>query len=201
MSRAPIRRTDLGQPGRAAPGPDLTDWALISGAIVFAIGGVLWIGGAGAALATGRGVPDGGILAALRALRTPADPAAAWPRPDQLPGPVPYWAATIVVVGVLAALATAVFSWRARRRWSGGRARGQVHSLEGLAKAGEVHAAAGTKALLRAARLSGRRRAEPIARSRSVTGSGRSAGGTCGAPWRTPHCSSDRPGWVKGCTS
>jgi type IV secretory pathway TraG/TraD family ATPase VirD4 len=66
-----------------------------------------------------------------------------------MPGPVPYWASTIVVLTVVGG--AAVLAWRLRERWSdGGNSwAARIRNLPGLATPREVQAAAGRKALLR----------------------------------------------------
>lgn len=135
------------QPGGKRPA-DLTDWALSAGAVLIGIGGLLWCGATLACLITGRPVPDGGPLAALRALRHLGDPASAWPDPTQLPGPVPYWACTLLVLAA-AGIATAMV-WRAVRAGGGRSGRGpDLRALPGMATTGELRTVAGRKALLR----------------------------------------------------
>ena len=95
MSATPRRPGSSGAfAGRPATA-DPTDWILIAGGSVLGLGVVLWCGAALACLVTGRGVPDGGALVALGALGSVGDPGRAWPTPEQLPGPVPYWGDTL----------------------------------------------------------------------------------------------------------
>jgi len=137
-----------------APGAlDPTDWALIAGALALGLGGVLWCGAALGCLLTGRQVPDGGALEALGALRSLGDPARAWPDPSQLPGPVPYWGATIFVVLALGGLAIAGYQLWSRTTSSDAARADQLRNLPGLATAREVTTAAGKKALLRRAAI------------------------------------------------
>lgn len=153
MSPAPRR------PGRygAAPGPsavsDPTNWLLAAGAAVLGLGSVLWCGAAAACLITGRPAPDGGPFAALRALGHPRDPGSAWPFPEQLPGPVPYWGATVLVLTVLVGAGLAV--WRVVSRSTGRSRAGEINvrNLPGLATPKEAEAAAGRSALLRRAAI------------------------------------------------
>ncbi|WP_298458265.1 type IV secretory system conjugative DNA transfer family protein [uncultured Cellulomonas sp.] len=129
--------------------PDLTNWLLAAGSAVLGFGALLWCGAVIACLVTRRGVPDGGPIAALGALGSMSDPAAAWPTPHQLPGPVLYWSATVLVLAVVAG--GGVLAWRLRGRWSGraGAEAAQFRNLPGLATPGEAQSAAGRKALVR----------------------------------------------------
>ena len=138
-------------PTRPADGPglDLTNWALLAGGATLAAGGVLWLGAAAACLLTGRPVPDGGALDALRALSEPGNPATVWPEPDQLPGPVPYWAATTLVITLIMAAAFALRSLVARSRDRRTTDPTALRNLPGMARPGEVDAAAGRRALVR----------------------------------------------------
>ncbi|MGV8966590.1 MAG: type IV secretory system conjugative DNA transfer family protein [Cellulomonas sp.] len=149
MSPAP--RPGNGSPGAGPPGSDLTDWLLIAGAAVFGFGVVLWCGAALACLLTGTAVPDGGPLAALRALGSFGDPGKVWAAPDQMPGAVPYWGATLLVLAVLAGCVA--LGWRLWHRTGAGGASNvnRLRTLPGLATASEADAAAGTRALLRRA--------------------------------------------------
>ena len=151
MSPAPRRPARAGGGTGPSLAPDLTTWLLAGGALVLAVGVVLWCGAALACLVTGRPVPDGGPLVAIGALGSPGDPAAAWPTPGELPGPVAYWAATALVVTVLAALGALGFRLRGRLTGTGGSTAARVRSLPGMASPGEVRAAAGRRALLRRA--------------------------------------------------
>ncbi|WP_149203856.1 TraM recognition domain-containing protein [Actinotalea subterranea] len=134
------------QPG---PGLDLTDIGLAAGAVVFGFAGVLWCGAALACLVTGRPTPTGGPLSALRALGTFGDPASVWPNPTELPGPVPYWGATLVVV--LALIGAVVGGWVLvrRRRDRQPTNSAALRNLPGLARPGEVAAAAGRREVIR----------------------------------------------------
>lgn len=121
----------------------LTDLALAALACLLALGGVLWVCAVAASLLCGRGVPPGGLTAALAALGTPADPAAAWPQPASLPGPLVYWAVTVTAVGALTLAA-----WTSRSWWSPllartERGRRDVRRLPGMAAPGEARAMAG----------------------------------------------------------
>ena len=119
-------------------------------AAVVCIGAVLWCGAALAAVVTGRDVPPGGLVAALRAVGAWGDPASAWPSPAQVPGPVAYWASTAVVVLAVSAPGVAAGAWWLRRD-SGAVASAARQSMPGLASAHEVLAVAGERAILRRA--------------------------------------------------
>ncbi len=137
------------RPRPSATGPDVTNWALAAGAGVLGLGGVLWAGAALACVVAGRAVPDSGILPALRALSSFADPAAAWPDPQAMPGPIAYWGATAVVLAAVAGLA--LLAWRVRDRLTGGDGAPdplRVRSIPGLATPSEAVRAAGTNPLL-----------------------------------------------------
>ncbi|WP_293769486.1 type IV secretory system conjugative DNA transfer family protein [Sporichthya sp.] len=111
-------------------------------------GALLWSGAVLAAFVTGRGVPAGGIGAALAALGRPGSPAAVWPVPGALPGAAIYWVCTALVL-----LAVAALGWIAWRVAAGrGLARGDrtdVRNLPGLAGPREAGGVAGREALLR----------------------------------------------------
>src|SRR5665647_1239081 len=145
-ARRPVRRA----PSGGAGAPDLTTWALGGMAAVVGIGALLWCGAALAALVTGRDVPQGGLVPALRAVGAWGDPASAWPAPAQVPGPVAYWAATAVVVLAVSAAGVAAGAWWLRRDLGAG-ASGARQSMPGLASAHEVLAVAGERAVLRRA--------------------------------------------------
>lgn len=144
-----MRRPPAARPAASALGSDLADWGLAGAAAVLASGGLLWLGAAAACLVTGRGVPTGGPLAALAALAHPGEPAAAWPTPTALPGPVAYWGITALVVAAAAALLIAAL--RLAPRLSGATRPEHLGSLPGLARPGEAVAAAGRRALVRRA--------------------------------------------------
>jgi type IV secretion system protein VirD4 len=146
---APRRPSGYGAGPGPSMAPDLTNWLLAAGSFVFGFGALLWCGAALACAITGSDVPDGGPLAALRALGSMSDPAAAWPAPGQLPGPVPYWSSTIVVLAAVGC--AAVLAWRLRARWTDGADSwaARIRNLPGLATPGEVQTAAGRMALLR----------------------------------------------------
>ncbi|WP_129337200.1 type IV secretory system conjugative DNA transfer family protein [Cellulomonas endophytica] len=136
-----------------AGGLDLTTLALQGGGALFAVGCLLWAGAATAATLTGNPTPQGTPVDALRALAHPQAPALAWPHPEQLPGPVAYWAATLLVLCVTAVLVVAaMWVWRRGRR-TGDRRLDAIRSLPGMATPHEIHAAAGTPALRRKAAI------------------------------------------------
>src|SRR5438552_326038 len=89
-----------GSPGYAG-GVDLADCVLVAFGVVLAAGCVLWVGASLAALVTGRGMPRGGLQPALTAAGQWREPAQAWPHPEQLPGWIPYWSCTLLVVSVV----------------------------------------------------------------------------------------------------
>ena len=149
--RPPPRRPARygGAPGPSLA-PDATNWLLVAGSTVLGFGAVLWCGAATGAFLTGRGVPDGGLASALGALGSFGDPARAWPKPEQLPGPVAYWTATALVVAAL--VGSGVVALRLRSRsWSGAEGIARVRSLPGLASPSEAQRAAGRNALIRRA--------------------------------------------------
>ena len=144
------------QAGRPQRGPaagrnasTLTDAALwLLGGVLLA-GWLLWAGAVTAAFATGHGVPTGGISASLAALGQIPDPASAWPRPDDLPGPAAYWAGTVVLLVIVAAAAWAL--WRLVPWQRGDAESADVRTRPGLAGPAAAQAASGQKALLRRA--------------------------------------------------
>ena len=144
-----------GPPTRAAStgyGSPLVDLALVMLAGALVVGALLWSGAVTAALVTGRGVPPGGIGAALAALRDPASPGAAWPDPRALPSAAIYWACTAVVLTTACGCAWATwYRFRSPRRSAdrAGNDRVDVRSRPGLAHPREADALAGRQALLR----------------------------------------------------
>ncbi|MBA3743177.1 MAG: TraM recognition domain-containing protein [Sporichthya sp.] len=146
MTPRQARRPARGSaPGQGSPLADLA-LILLVGMLVF--GALLWSGAVLAAFVTGRGVPAGGIGAALAALGRPGSPAAVWPVPGALPGAAIYWVCTALVL-----LAVAALGWIAWRVAAGrGLARGDrtdVRNLPGLAGPREAGGVAGREALLR----------------------------------------------------
>lgn len=145
--------------GAASPGGlDAADGLLLAGCVVFGVGLVLWLGAAGASLATGHDRPVGGVTSALRALANPGDPAVAWSTPERIPSPPVYWLASALVS--LMAVSGVWFSWRCLR--GRGDRPADVRRLPGLASAREaLRAASRSNVLDRAAvvrpSLSGRR--------------------------------------------
>lgn len=127
--------------------PDLTGWALGALGALLAVAAIVWTGAALACLLTGRPLPDGGLSAALASLAHLDDPAAAWPTPSRMPGPVAYWAATTLVVVLL--IVAGLGGWRLYRRAAGtsGRDGDRLRHLPGMADPAEVHAVAGRRAL------------------------------------------------------
>ncbi len=128
-------------------GPDLTGWALTALGALLALAAIIWAGAGLACLATRRPLPDGGLSAALTSLARADNPAAAWPTPSQLPGPVAYWSATALVVVLLTAAGLA--GWHLYRRVAGtSRSDGdRLRRLPGMADPSEVHQVAGRRAL------------------------------------------------------
>jgi type IV secretory pathway TraG/TraD family ATPase VirD4 len=149
MRPAPRRPSRYGAGPGPSAAPELTNWLLIAGSALFGVGAVLWFGAALACLTTGRDVPDGGVPAALGALGSVSEPAAAWPRPGELPGPVPYWTATLLFIAALVLLGVVGLRVRRRLTGSGGSAVDRVRSLPGLATPAEAQDAAGRQALRR----------------------------------------------------
>ena len=135
-------------PGARPPraGGSLADVALMGLVAVPLIAGVLRLGVSLACLMAGQPDPDSGLGPALRALATPADPASAWPRPEQIPGAVLYWAGTGVVVSVAALVLVAVW-WVARRLIGGRSGRDDPRRRLGMASASEAVASAGSRAV------------------------------------------------------
>lgn len=134
-------------------GLDLTTVGLWAGGGLLAVGGVLWLGAALACLVTGKELPEGGAIDALRALAHVRDPAAAWPDPLRMPGPVPYWAATVAAVAAIVAAWVCAWSLIGRSRDRRVTDPGALRNLPGMARPGEVDAAAGQRALIRRGRV------------------------------------------------
>jgi type IV secretion system protein VirD4 len=111
---------------------------------VFAVFGLLWVGGVLSALATGQPVPHGHPIGAFTAFAHAGDPSVAWHAP--VGGPVPYWGVTGLVFVVLAVLA--VLAWRAWRVIAV-RDKNDPTKIAGLASRREVIVAAGRASLLR----------------------------------------------------
>lgn len=143
----PARPATRPSPARASLGPEVTTWVLAAGATTLGAGGLLWLGAALAAVLTGHGVPHGGPLHALRALAHPQDPSAAWPTPDQLPGPIAYWLCTAVVITAL--VGATAGAGHLLGLWTKRPGTDRVRDLPGLATPSEARAAAGPRALLR----------------------------------------------------
>ncbi|WP_448060621.1 type IV secretory system conjugative DNA transfer family protein [Cellulomonas hominis] len=149
MRPAPRRPSRYGAPPGPPMAPDLTNWLLAAGSAVLLLGALLWCGAALACAVTGNRMPVGGLLTALSALGSMSDPAAAWPAPNRIPGPIPYWSSTVLVLA--AAGGVAALAWRVRAQWSDGGDSwaARIRNLPGLATPAEVQAAAGRKALVR----------------------------------------------------
>jgi type IV secretory pathway TraG/TraD family ATPase VirD4 len=151
MTRPRLRAT------RAAArlgGWDTTDLGLLALGATLAAGALLYAGAAAACLLTGRPTPEGGILPAFAAVGRPGEPAGAWPHPEQLPGPVPYWAATLAVLALAAAVGF-VAARSARHlldRHDASADRTRLGSLPGLASRRELTTVAGERALRTRAR-------------------------------------------------
>jgi type IV secretory pathway TraG/TraD family ATPase VirD4 len=134
---------------------------LLAGLAALAV--VLWLGAQVSALVTHRGIADGGPLSALLALTNPGHPEQAWPRPDQLPGPGPYWASTGLVVTALG-----VGAWVAGRFWRDngvGTLTDRVRSQPGLASPAEAVCHAGRRSLLKSADVVRPSLADPLGNS------------------------------------
>ncbi len=143
MSARPRVKPQAGQVG----GPDLTTWALVALAGLFVVAAFVWLGAQLACLLRARPPAEGGLVAALTSLAHPGNPAAAWPSPDQMPGPFAYWACTGLVVAGGAAVG--LVGWRLLARLVGRPTNeaDRVRSLPGMAAPAEVHRAAGRQAL------------------------------------------------------
>nr|WP_308160590.1 TraM recognition domain-containing protein [Cellulomonas algicola] len=144
-SRPPVR------PGPArSSGSDLTSLATAALSGVLAVASVLWAGAAVGCFLTGRGLPRGGLVPPLVALRHASAPSTAWPFPADLPGAGPYWLGTALVVVSLAVGGVAV--WRCRHRLASTAGAVQaLRTLPGMAAPGQVIAVAGARALRRQA--------------------------------------------------
>jgi len=130
---------------------DLATWGVV-GLVILLTGAVaLWIGAALASIVVRRRVPDGGLLPAARAIAHLAEPARAWPAPEQVPGWLPYWGSTLVVFACIAVVCA--LGWRVRHRWFGPctNVAHRLRGLPGLATVAEAEAVAGREALLRRA--------------------------------------------------
>jgi type IV secretion system protein VirD4 len=142
QARGPTRATSTGY------GTPLVDLALVVLAVALVVGALLWTGAVLGTLVTGRGIPPGGIGAALAALGDPASPAAAWPDPGALPSAAIYWLCTGVVL--TAAPACGWGAWLLfRSRGASGGDRVDVRTRPGLADPREAETLAGRQALLR----------------------------------------------------
>jgi type IV secretion system protein VirD4 len=111
-----------GHGGRGAPGgaSALAQLVSLAGAILV----LLWVTGIVSAVLLHHQLAEAGLAemgaVAVRLLRDPGHPAAAWPPPDQprIPGPVGFY--TILAVLSAAAGALALAGWRAYQRLGGG---------------------------------------------------------------------------------
>src|ERR1700710_901193 len=144
MNHAP--RTTRGSAGSS--GHDLSDLALCALAGLMVLGAALWCGAALAALATGHRAPAGGGLGALGALRSLRDPSSAWPVGGEVPGPVVYWAATLVVLAAIGSVGWFAFRHLAPVLRGPGRDRRDVRTLPGLGTPREARSVAGRAPLL-----------------------------------------------------
>jgi type IV secretory pathway TraG/TraD family ATPase VirD4 len=147
MNHAP-RTSRPARPSAGSPGHDLTDLAVCALGGLLGLGLALWCGAALAALATGHPAPPGGIGPALSALRSPTDPASAWPPGSELPGPFVYWTATLLVLAAIGAAGWFALRHVAPVLRGPGRDRRDVRTLPGLATAGEARSVAGRAPLL-----------------------------------------------------
>lgn len=84
--------------------PEFTDLGLILVVLLLVTASLSWVGAVLAGLLTHQAVPDGGLVPAVMAFGSLMDPAAAWPVPEQLPGPVAYWSCTLLVVATVGGL-------------------------------------------------------------------------------------------------
>ncbi len=116
-TRRPLVRPTTGL--RSGGGSDVADLGLAALAVSAAAGFALWCGAVLAAMASGYGTPEGGLLPAIVAVTRFADPASAWPNPRQLPGPVAYWGSTVLVL-TLCGLGVLVCARRWHRREGSG---------------------------------------------------------------------------------
>ena len=138
------------QPHRAPGDSDqVTNVGLALLAAGLGVGCLLWLGAALAAALLGHHAPTGGLPSAYSALSHANDPASAWTRPTDLPGPTFYWSSTVVAFAV--AGATAFLVLRLRRSVTKPAAGKDVRRLPGLATTSEATATAGSRQLLRRA--------------------------------------------------
>jgi len=137
----------VARPGPGTGGLDLTWWLLAGLGGLLALAVVVWAGAQLACALTGRPAPDGGLATALTSLAHPGDPAAAWPYPARLPGPVVYWGSTVLVVAAAAATTVTIGRLVRRLLGRGGSPADRVRHLPGMATPAEVHQAAGRRTL------------------------------------------------------
>lgn len=101
-------------------GIDLAVGVLLGG--LLAVGIVQWlIGNLAALIGTARflhGTPLDAVKSLPGLPHHLGDPALAWPARvrENLPGPVPYWIATVLVIALLVAIALGVLTWASRNR-------------------------------------------------------------------------------------
>ncbi|NMR19195.1 type IV secretory system conjugative DNA transfer family protein [Cellulomonas fimi] len=153
MRPPPRRPPRYGATPGSGAASDWTDWLLTAAAAVFTLGAVLWVGAAGATLLASGDLPQGGIRAALGALRQPATPSRAWGNPDAVPDPGLYWATSALVVAGLGAVGVLSWRWWSRHASWAVSAVQRIRHLPGLATRAEAQSAAGKTALLRRARV------------------------------------------------
>ncbi|OJV75511.1 MAG: type VI secretion protein [Cellulomonas sp. 73-92] len=139
-------RVSAARPAAAAPGPDLTGWLLGALGALLGLAVLIRAGAWVSCVLTGRPGPDGGLLPALASLGHPVDPAAGWPAPWQLPGPVAYWAGVGLVL--LVAIGLGMLGWRTHRQMVGRWAEtNRLRHLPGTAHPTEVRRVAGSRAV------------------------------------------------------
>lgn len=139
-------RASAARPANVAPGPDLTGWLLGALGALLGLAVLIRAGAWVSCVLTGRPAPVGGLLPALASLGHPDDPAAAWPAPRQVPGPVAYW--TGVGMVLLATIGLGVLGWRTHRQLVGRSAEmNRLRRLPGTADPGEVRRVAGSRAV------------------------------------------------------
>jgi len=126
-----------------ASGPisnDARDYVVyVAGAAVIS-GGLLWVGGAAAALTSGHSIPRGRELAGYAALGHWRDPSEAWRAP--VGPPLVYWTVTAMILAV-----TGTVVWVGWRLLSGGAANQRLSKSDGLATRRQVARHAGRKPL------------------------------------------------------
>ena len=126
------------RPGWSSPGPCSARRSSMA---------LLWVGGLAAAVLTGHHLPArraGTVLAGLRTLAHPGDPSRGWR--TAMPGPVPYWIVTGLLIAAIAA--ACVVAARALHR-AAVRRRHHPDRIAGLAARAEIRDAVSARALLR----------------------------------------------------